>query len=125
LRARILTQAAWAQEHPGLYKVMHESKVSRQHGMPFKEILLARTTAAAQRCLDAGVAPPGDPATVALDLRTAVSACCPCGSMSPTCPGRPLAEQADRFLAKLVGLTPSPGHPNQVRGDRRDGRTRR
>ncbi len=33
LRARILAQAAWVQEHPGLYKVMHESKV----GMPFKE----------------------------------------------------------------------------------------
>src|SRR6266699_2810135 len=34
LRARILAQAAWAQEHPGLYKVMHESKVSRRPGMP-------------------------------------------------------------------------------------------
>jgi hypothetical protein len=43
----------------------------------------------------------------------------------PDLPGPPLAEQADRFLAKLVGLTPSPGHPNQVCGDRRDGRTRR
>src|ERR1051326_825433 len=32
LRARILAQAAWVQEHPGLYKVMHEGKV----GMPFK-----------------------------------------------------------------------------------------
>jgi AcrR family transcriptional regulator len=27
LRARILAQAAWVQEHPGIYKVMHESKV--------------------------------------------------------------------------------------------------
>src|SRR3954464_12613538 len=31
LRARILAQAAWAQEHPGLYKVLHESKVHRRH----------------------------------------------------------------------------------------------
>jgi hypothetical protein len=30
LRARILAQAAWVQEHRGIYKVMHESKV----GMP-------------------------------------------------------------------------------------------
>jgi AcrR family transcriptional regulator len=43
LRARILAQAAWVQEHPGIYKVMHESKV----GMPFKEVLFTRTTAAA------------------------------------------------------------------------------
>ena len=33
LRARILAQAGWVQEHPGIYKVMHESKV----GTPFKE----------------------------------------------------------------------------------------
>src|SRR3954462_15917521 len=37
IRARILTQAAWAREHPGLYKVLHESKVHRRLGMPFKE----------------------------------------------------------------------------------------
>lgn len=125
LRARILTQAAWAQEHPGLYKVMHESKVSRRHGMPFKEVLLARTTDAVQRCMDAGVALPGESATVALDLRTAVIGMLSLRINEPDLPWPPLAEQADRFLAKLVGLTPSPGHPNQVRGDRRDGRTRR
>src|SRR3954470_18403802 len=34
LRARILAQAAWAQEHPGLYKVLHESAVHRRLGMP-------------------------------------------------------------------------------------------
>jgi hypothetical protein len=75
-----------------------------------------------QRCMDVGVALPGDPATVALDLRTAML------SLRINEPGLPwprLAEQTDRFLAKLVRLTPSPGHPNQVRGDRRDGRTRR
>jgi hypothetical protein len=38
----VQTQAAWVQEHPGLYKVMHESKV----GMSFKEVLFTRTTAA-------------------------------------------------------------------------------
>src|SRR4030081_3735456 len=48
LRARILAQNAWAREHPGLYKVLHESKVHRRLGMPFKEVLIARTTAAVQ-----------------------------------------------------------------------------
>src|SRR6266567_1772577 len=38
LRARILAQAAWVQEHPGIYKVMHESKV----GMPFIGMLSLR-----------------------------------------------------------------------------------
>src|SRR5216117_2618049 len=36
LRARILAQAAWVEQHPGLYKVLHESKVHRWVGMPFK-----------------------------------------------------------------------------------------
>ena len=86
MRARILGQAAWVQEHPGLYKVMHESKV----GMPFKEAAFARTTAAVQRCMDAGVAPPGDAATVALDLRTAVIGMLSLRINEPlTCRGRP------------------------------------
>jgi AcrR family transcriptional regulator len=106
LRARILAQAAWAQEHPGLYKVMHESKVSRRPGMPFKEVVLARTKAAVQRCMDAGAAPPGDAATVALDLRTAVIGMLTLRINEPDLPWPPLAEQADRFLTKLVGLTP-------------------
>src|SRR3954453_23043098 len=102
LRARILAQAAWVQEHPGLYKVMHESKV----GMPFKEAPLARTTAAGQRPLDAGVAPPGDAAPVALDLRTAVIGMLSLRINEPDLPWPPFPEQADRFLAKLVGLAP-------------------
>jgi hypothetical protein len=57
LRARILAQAAWVQEHPGIYKVMHESKV----GMPFKEAAFTRTTAAVQRCMDAGITPGNRP----------------------------------------------------------------
>jgi AcrR family transcriptional regulator len=102
LRARILAQAAWVHEHPGIYKVMHESKV----GMPFKEALFTRTTAAVQRCMDAGVAPPGDAATVALDLRTAVIGMLSLRINEPDLPWPPFPEQADRFLAKLVGLAP-------------------
>jgi hypothetical protein len=103
LRARILAQAGWVQEHPGLYKVMHESKV----GMPFKELLFTRTTAAVQRCMDAGVASPGDAATVALDLRTAVIGMLSLRINEPDLPWPPFPEQADRFLARLVGLAPA------------------
>ncbi len=102
LRARILAQAAWVQEHPGLYKVMHESKVD----MPFREAAFSRTTTAVQRCIDAGVAPPQDAVTVALDLRTAVIGMLSLRINEPDLPWPPFAEQADRFLAKLVGLVP-------------------
>ncbi|MEU4249389.1 TetR/AcrR family transcriptional regulator [Amycolatopsis sp. NPDC026612] len=104
LRARILAQAAWAHEHPGLYKVLHESKVHRRHGMPFKEVMVARTTDAVQRCMDAGVAPAGDAATVAIDLRTAVNGTLAQRINEPDLPWPPAVEQLDRFLAKLVGL---------------------
>jgi AcrR family transcriptional regulator len=109
LRARILAQSAWALENPGLYKVMHESKVSRLPGMPFKEVLLARTTAALQHCMDAGVVPPGDAAVVALDLRAAVIGMLSLRINEPNLPWPPVAEQVDRFLTKLVDLaSPTP-----------------
>ncbi|TCO55900.1 TetR/AcrR family transcriptional regulator [Actinocrispum wychmicini] len=104
LRARILAQAAWAQEHPGLYKVLHESKVHRQLGMPFKEVLVARTRAAVQRCMDAGVAPLGDASIVTLDLRTAVNGMLTQRINEPDLPWPPAVEQIDRFLVKLVGV---------------------
>ena len=102
LRARILAQSAWVQEHPGLYKVMHESKV----GMPFKESLFTGTIAAVQRCIDEGVAAPGDAATIALDLRTAVIGMLSLRINEPELPWPPFPEQVDRFLTKLVGLAP-------------------
>ena len=99
LRARILAQAAWVQDHPGIYKV----------GMPFKGAAFTRTTAAVQRCMDAGVASPGDAATVALDLRTAVIGMLSLRINEPDLPWPPFPEQADRFLSKLVGLAPLAG----------------
>jgi AcrR family transcriptional regulator len=106
LRAQILAQAAWAQEHPGLYKVLHESRVNRRRGMPFKEVLIARTTVAVQRCMDAGIAPLGDAATVALDFRAAVNGMLSLHINEPDRPWPPAAEEIDRFLVKLVGLAP-------------------
>jgi AcrR family transcriptional regulator len=108
LRARILAQCAWAREHPGLYKVLHESAVHRRLGMPFKAVLVARTTVAVQRCMDAGLAPPGDAATVALDLRAAVNGLLSQRINEPDRSWPPVAEQLDRFLAKLVGLAVPP-----------------
>ena len=104
LRARILAQAEWAQAHPGLYKVLHESAVHRRLGMPFKEVMVERTRTAVQRCMDAGAAPPDDALTVTIDLRTAVNGMLAQRINEPDLPWPPLAEQLDRFLTKLVGL---------------------
>jgi AcrR family transcriptional regulator len=106
LRTRMLALATWAQDHPGLFKVMHESRASRRPGMPFKEALLTRTTAAIQECMDAGVVPPDDPLAVALDLRAAVIGMLSLRINEPNLPWPPLAGQVDRFLTKLVGLEP-------------------
>jgi hypothetical protein len=89
---------------------MHESKVSRRPGMPFKEVLLAHATAAVQDCMDAGAAPPGDALMVALDLRAAIIGMLSLRINEPGLPWPPIAEQVDRFLTKLVGLTPPIAH---------------
>lgn len=104
LRARILAQAAWAQEHPGIYKVLHESGVHRRLGMPFKQVMVERTIEAVQACMDAGLAPVDDAATVAIDLRTAVNGMLAQRINEPDLPWPPAEEQFDRFLARLVGL---------------------
>jgi hypothetical protein len=56
--------------------------------------------------MDAGVAPPGDAATVALDLRTAVIGMLSLRINEPDQPWPPVPDQADRFLTKLVGIAP-------------------
>lgn len=106
LRARILAQYDWARAHPGLHKVLHESKVNRGPDMSFKEVLTARVTAAIQRCMDDGLAPPADAGTVAFDLRTAMGGMMSQRINEPDLPWPPAVEQIDRFLTKLVGLPP-------------------
>jgi AcrR family transcriptional regulator len=105
LRARILAQAGWAHAHPGLYKVLHESKVHRRLGMPFKRVLVERTAVAVQACMDAGLAPADDAAVVAIDLRTAVNGMLAQRINEPDLPWPPAEAQIDRFLTKLVGVT--------------------
>jgi len=109
LRARVLLLGRWVQRHPGLYKVLHESTLNQRVAMSFKQELAERTTAAVQRCIDAGLAPADDAAVVSLDLRAAVHGAVSMRVNQPDLPWPPLEEQVDRFLTKLVGLAPAPG----------------
>lgn len=106
LRARVLLLGEWVHRHPGLYKVLHESTLNQRTSMAFKQELADRTTAAVQRCMDAGLAPADDPATVSLDLRAAVHGAVSLRINQPDLPWTPLEEQVDRFLIKLVGIPP-------------------
>ncbi|WP_042391970.1 TetR/AcrR family transcriptional regulator [Streptacidiphilus carbonis] len=104
LRARTLLLGAWAQEHPGLYRVLHESTVNQSPGMPFRQELADRSTLAVQRCMDAGLAPVDDPALIALDLRAAVHGAVSMRLSQPDLPWPSLEDQVDRFLTRLVGV---------------------
>jgi hypothetical protein len=87
--------------------VLHESNVHRRLGMPFKKVLVERTRTAVQACMDAGLAPADDAATVTIDLRTAVNGMLAQRINEPDLPWPPAEQQIDRFLTKLVGLAPS------------------
>jgi AcrR family transcriptional regulator len=104
LRARLRYLGTWVREHPGLYKVLHESTLNQRNAMAFKEELGDRTTEAVRRCMDAGLAPRDDPAAVALDLRAAVHGAVSLRVNQPDLPWPPLAEQVDRFVVKLLGV---------------------
>jgi AcrR family transcriptional regulator len=104
LRARLRYLGTWVREHPGLYKVLHESTLNQRNAMAFKEKLGERTTEAVRRCMDAGLAPADDPAAVALDLRAAVHGAVSLRVNQPDLPWPPLAEQVDRFVVKLLGV---------------------
>lgn len=105
LRARTLVLGGWAHQHPGLYKVLHESTLNQRMDMSFKMVLGQQTTAAVQRCMDEGLAPAGDAAEVSLDLRAAVHGAVSMRVNQPDLPWPPLEEQVDRYLVKLVGVS--------------------
>ncbi|MFD0365827.1 TetR/AcrR family transcriptional regulator [Nocardia sp. GCM10030253] len=107
LRARTRVLGAWAYRHPGLYKVLHESTLNQRAEMPFKRQLTERTTAAIQRCMDAGLAPEDDAPSVTLDLRAAVHGAVSMRLNQPDQPWPPLEDQIERFLIKLVGVAPA------------------
>jgi AcrR family transcriptional regulator len=107
LRARLLFLGAWVGRHSGLYKVLHESTLNQRTHLTFKQELADRTTAAVQRCMDAGVAPADDATAVSLDLRAAVHGAVSMRVNEPDLPWPPLEDQIDRFLAKLVGVRPA------------------
>jgi AcrR family transcriptional regulator len=107
LRARTFLLGAWAHDHPGLYKVLHESTVNQRADTSFKLEFGERTTAAIQRCMDAGLAPAGDAVAISLDLRTAVHGAVSMRLNEPDLPWPPLEEQVERFLTKLVGIPPA------------------
>jgi AcrR family transcriptional regulator len=104
LRARTLLHVAWVNQHPGLYKVLHESTLNQRTDMAFKQDLADRMTVAVQRCMDAGLAPAGDAKEVSLDLRAAVHGAVSMRVNQPDLPWPPLEAQVDRYLAKLVGV---------------------
>jgi AcrR family transcriptional regulator len=110
LRARTLVMGAWAFQHPGLYKVLHESTINQRANTSFRYDLTEGSTAAVQRCMDAGLAPADDAAAVALDLRAAVHGAVSIRLNQSKESGRqwpPLEEQVERFLVKLVGVARS------------------
>lgn len=104
LRARLVFLANWTSEYAGLYKVLHESTLNRRMHLVFKAELTTRATAAVQRCMDAGLAPAGDAAAVAFDLRAAVHGAVSIRINEPEADLPPLRDQIDRFLVKLVGV---------------------
>lgn len=106
LRARTLLLGTWAHQHPGLYKVLHESTLNQRTDMSFKQELADRTTSAVQRCMDAGLAPRGDAAVISLDLRAAVHGAVSMRVNQPDLTWPPLEAQVDRYLTKLVGVPP-------------------
>jgi AcrR family transcriptional regulator len=106
LRARVRVLGRWSGEHPGLYKVLNESTLNQRADMSFKLVVREQTAEVVQRCMDAGLVPRDDAAAVAFDLRSAVHGTVSMRLNEPDLPWPPLEEQLDRFLVKLVGVSP-------------------
>jgi AcrR family transcriptional regulator len=107
LRARLGVLGRWSSEHPGLYKVLNESTLNQREDMSFKLGIREETARVVQRCMDAGQAPADDAMAVAFDLRAAVHGTVSMRVNQPDLAWPPLEDQIDRFLVKLVGISPA------------------
>jgi AcrR family transcriptional regulator len=107
LRARLRVLGGWSTEHRGLYKVLNESTLNQRADMSFKLALTERTAEVVQRCMDAGLVPHDDAAAVAFDLRAAVHGAVSLRINQPDLTWPPLDQQIDRFLVKLLGVSPA------------------
>lgn len=94
LRTRLKGMAAWAVAHPGLTKVMHESRTSP--AMPFKAELFERLVAAVAAC---GCQ---EPVATALDLRSAVLGAVSLRINEPGLPWGDLDGQVDRLVTAIL-----------------------
>lgn len=94
LRIRLKGMAAWAVAHPGLTKVMHESRTSP--AMPFKAELFERLVTAVAQCGHE------DPVATALDLRSAVLGAVSLRINEPGLPWGDLDGQLDRLIDAIL-----------------------
>ncbi|MEV6428741.1 hypothetical protein [Nocardia sp. NPDC051463] len=86
--------------------MLHESTLNQRAAILFTQELTERTIAAVQRCMDAGLVPDDDAASVTLDLRAAVHGAVSMRLDRPDQPGPPLTDQIERCLVGLVGVAP-------------------
>jgi AcrR family transcriptional regulator len=107
LRARLRVLGGWSTEHRGLDMVLNESTLNQRADMSFKLALTERTAEVVQRCMDAGLVPHDDAAAVAFDLRAAVHGAVSLRINQPDLTWPPLEQQIDRFLVKLLGVSPA------------------
>jgi AcrR family transcriptional regulator len=106
LRARLRVLGSWSSEHRGLYKVLNESTLNQRADMSFKLGIREQTAAVVQRCMDAGLVPRDDAEAVAFDLRAAVHGTVSMRVNQPDLSWPPLEDQIDRFLVRLLGVSP-------------------
>jgi AcrR family transcriptional regulator len=108
LRAGCLAYCRFALDHPGAYRVLFGNRTALTDDTAFEQspggsaffILVDGIRA----CIDAGVAPPGDPLRAATNVWTALHGIVSLRSAAPAFPWPPLPAQIDDILAGLVGL---------------------
>jgi AcrR family transcriptional regulator len=135
LRAGCLAYCRFATENPNAYRVLFGRTPARTVADPPPEPLASGTDAAPRdatpptpdsttgragsaafgflvdgvgACIRAGIAPPGDPFRVAVNVWTALHGIVSLRGVAPQFPWHPLDQQIDDILAGLVGLHHNP-----------------